>query len=40
MEASGHQVTQMLKAWNEGEAAALEKIVPLVYQGGEKQSGA
>ena len=32
MEASGHQVTQLLKAWSEGETAALEKIVPLVYQ--------
>jgi len=32
MDASGHQVTQLLKAWSEGEAAALEKIVPLVYQ--------
>jgi len=32
MEASGHQVTQLLKAWSAGETAALEKIVPLVYQ--------
>ena len=32
MEPSGLQVTQLLKAWSEGEAAALEKIVPLVYQ--------
>ena len=32
MEPSGRQVTQLLKAWSEGEAAALEKIVPLVYQ--------
>ena len=32
MESSGHQVTQLLKAWSEGETAALHKIVPLVYQ--------
>jgi RNA polymerase sigma factor (TIGR02999 family) len=32
MKPSGHQVTQLLKAWSEGEAAALEKIMPLVYQ--------
>ena len=32
MEASGHQVTQLLRAWSEGDTAALEKIVPLVYQ--------
>jgi RNA polymerase sigma factor (TIGR02999 family) len=32
VEPSRHQVTQLLKAWGEGEAAALEKIVPLVYQ--------
>ena len=28
----GHQVTQLLRAWSEGEATALEKIVPLVYR--------
>jgi RNA polymerase sigma factor (TIGR02999 family) len=32
MEASGHEVTQLLKAWSEGDATALEKIMPLVYQ--------
>ena len=31
-EASGHEITQLLRAWSEGEAAALEKLVPLVYQ--------
>ena len=29
---SGHQVTQLLRAWSEGEAAALDKIMPLVYR--------
>jgi RNA polymerase sigma-70 factor, ECF subfamily len=29
---SGSQVTQLLKAWSEGEATALEKIMPLVYR--------
>jgi RNA polymerase sigma factor (TIGR02999 family) len=32
MESSGHQVTQLLKAWSEGEPTALEKIMPLVYR--------
>ena len=32
MEPSGHQVTQLLKAWSEGEPTALEKIIPLVYR--------
>jgi RNA polymerase sigma factor (TIGR02999 family) len=32
MKPSGHQVTQLLKAWSEGEPAALEKIMPLVYR--------
>jgi RNA polymerase sigma factor (TIGR02999 family) len=32
MEPSGHQVTQLLKAWSEGEPTALEKILPLVYR--------
>ena len=32
VEPSGRQVTQLLKAWSEGEAAAFEKIVSLVYQ--------
>jgi hypothetical protein len=31
-EASGHQVTQVLQAWSEGESTALEKVIPLVYQ--------
>jgi len=29
---SGHEITQLLKAWSEGEATALEKLVPLVYR--------
>ncbi len=28
----GHQVTQLLKAWSEGEPSALEKLTPLVYK--------
>jgi len=32
MESSGHEVTQLLKAWSEGDSAALEKLVPVVYQ--------
>jgi len=32
MKSSGHQVTQLLKAWSEGEPTALEKIIPLVYR--------
>jgi RNA polymerase sigma factor (TIGR02999 family) len=32
MKASGHQVTQLLKAWSQGEISALEKIIPLVYR--------
>jgi RNA polymerase sigma factor (TIGR02999 family) len=31
-EASGHKITQLLKAWSGGETAALEKLVPLVYK--------
>jgi len=31
-ESSGHQITQLLKAWGEGESSALEKLMPLVYQ--------
>jgi len=30
--AAGHEITQLLKAWSEGEPTALEKLVPLVYQ--------
>jgi len=31
-ETAGHEITQLLKAWSEGEPTALEKLVPLVYQ--------
>ena len=31
MEASPHEVTQLLRAWSGGEESALEKLVPLVY---------
>ena len=29
---SPHEVTQLLKAWSEGDRAALEKLIPLVYE--------
>jgi RNA polymerase sigma factor (TIGR02999 family) len=29
---SSHSVTQLLLAWRKGDAAALEKLIPLVYQ--------
>jgi RNA polymerase sigma-70 factor (ECF subfamily) len=32
MEHAGHDVTALLTAWKAGDAAALEKLVPLVYQ--------
>ena len=32
MELSPHEVTQLLRAWSEGEPDALEKLMPLVYQ--------
>jgi RNA polymerase sigma factor (TIGR02999 family) len=32
MAPSGHQVTQLLKAWSEGEPTALEKLMPMVYR--------
>ena len=32
MESSGDEITQLLKAWSEGDATALEKVIPLVYQ--------
>jgi RNA polymerase sigma factor (TIGR02999 family) len=28
---SAHEVTQLLRAWNEGEQSALEKLMPVVY---------
>jgi hypothetical protein len=28
---SPHDVTQLLQAWSSGDAEALEKLVPLVY---------
>jgi len=31
MEASPHEVTQLLQAWSGGEESALDKLVPLVY---------
>jgi RNA polymerase sigma factor (TIGR02999 family) len=30
--ASPHQVTQLLQAWSEGDQAALDQLMPLVYQ--------
>jgi RNA polymerase sigma factor (TIGR02999 family) len=32
MELSPHEVTQLLRAWSDGEPGALEKLMPLVYQ--------
>jgi len=32
MTPSPHEVTQLLMAWSQGEQAALEKLMPLVYQ--------
>ena len=29
--ASSPEVTQLLQAWSQGEEAALEKLIPLVY---------
>ena len=31
MDALPQEVTQLLRAWSEGEETALEKLVPLVY---------
>jgi RNA polymerase sigma factor (TIGR02999 family) len=31
MGSSTHEVTQLLRAWSEGEQSALEKLIPLVY---------
>ena len=31
MESSSHHVTQLLRAWGDGDAGALERLVPLVY---------
>jgi RNA polymerase sigma factor (TIGR02999 family) len=30
-ESSTHEVTQLLRAWSEGEQSALEKLIPIVY---------
>ena len=32
MERTPHEVTQLLRAWSEGEPDALEQLMPLVYQ--------
>src|SRR5436309_15755418 len=29
---SSHTVTQLLRAWRQGDAAALDRLVPVVYQ--------
>lgn len=31
MDSSGHHVTQLLKAWGDGDSGAFEQLVPLVY---------
>ena len=30
-EVRGHELTQLLRAWSEGDEQALEKLVPMVY---------
>jgi len=32
MEAPAHQITQLLQAWSEGDASALDRLVPIVYE--------
>jgi DNA-directed RNA polymerase specialized sigma24 family protein len=32
MTTSSHSVTQLLLAWRQGDAAALDQLVPIVYQ--------
>ena len=32
MEPSAHEVTQLLRAWSEGDQEALDKLTPLVYE--------
>src|SRR6516225_4560653 len=32
MEPAAHEVTQLLRAWGQGDEAALEKLTPLVYK--------
>jgi RNA polymerase sigma-70 factor (ECF subfamily) len=31
MEPSSHEITELLRAWSEGEQGALDKLIPLVY---------
>ena len=32
MQSSAHEVTQLLRAWSEGDHEALDKLTPLVYE--------
>ena len=32
MQSSAHEVTQLLRAWSEGDHEALDKLIPLVYE--------
>lgn len=32
MEPSSHEITQLLRAWSEGEQGALDQLIPLVYE--------
>jgi len=32
MQSSAHEVTQLLRAWSEGDQEALDKLTPLVYE--------
>jgi RNA polymerase sigma-70 factor (ECF subfamily) len=31
MEASAHEITQLLRSWSQGDEGAIEKLMPLVY---------
>lgn len=37
---NGHDVTELLLAWNDGEAGALERLMPLVYDELRRQAAA
>lgn len=40
MQTSPHEVTQLLQQWNQGESAALEKLLPVIYHELQKLAGA
>ena len=39
MQTSSHQVTQLLQQWHQGEADALEKLLPIIYHELQKLAG-